>query len=86
MYEKAVNELSEPVDALIMNAGGIGGKDASSLTKEGVLQIFAVNVLGHVVLVDELLRAEKLNKVAMYASSEAARGIKKMGMKRIKIP
>ena len=38
--------------------------------------------MGHVVLVDELIKEQKLNKVALFASSEAARGIKKMGMKR----
>ncbi|MDQ6843813.1 MAG: short-chain dehydrogenase, partial [Bacteroidota bacterium] len=44
-------------------------------------QIFATNTLGHVVLLEELIKAKKLNKVALYAGSEAARGISKMGMK-----
>ncbi len=79
---KAVSELHEPVDALIMNAGGTGGKNPAKLTKEGVTNITATNLLGHVVLVDELLSANKLRNVALFASSEAARGIKKMGMKR----
>lgn len=78
----AVANLSQPLDALIMNAGGMGGRNPEELTKEGVTNITASNLLGHVVLVDELLKANKLKKVALFASSEAARGIKKMGMYR----
>lgn len=78
----AVAEMNEPIDALIMNAGGIGGKNAREITKEGVTYLTASNLLGHVVLVDELIKEDKLKKVALFASSEAARGIKKMGMKR----
>lgn len=80
--KRAVAELREPVDALIMNAGGTGGRNPEQLTKEGVTNITATNLLGHVVLVDELLKDNKLKNVALFASSEAARGIKKMGMKR----
>ena len=78
----AVANLKEPVDALIMNAGGMGGKNPEKITADGVTSIFAVNVLGHVVMVEELLKAGKLKKVAMYASSEGVRGVKKMGMKK----
>ena len=78
----AVSSLNEPIDALIMNAGGIGGKAPEKLTKDGVTQIFATNVLGHVVLLDELIKGDKLKKVALYASSEAARGVKGIGMKQ----
>lgn len=79
---KAVAQLNEPLDALIMNAGGTGGKNPKSLTKEGVTNITATNLIGHVVLVDELLSSKKLKNVALFASSEAARGIKQTGMKR----
>ena len=79
---RAAAELEEPIDALIMNAGGTGGKNPEHLTKEGVTNITATNLLGHVVLVDELLKAGKLKNIALFASSEAARGVKKMGMKR----
>lgn len=78
----AIADLKEPIDALIMNAGGMGGKIPEAKTPEGVTNIFAANVLGHVVMVDELLKAGKLKKVAMYASSEGVVGVKKMGMKR----
>lgn len=78
----AVKSLREPVDALVMNAGGTGGKNFYEKTSDGVTRIFAVNLLGHVVLTNELLKANKLTKVALYAGSEAARGVKEMGMKR----
>jgi len=78
----AVKSLKEPVEGLVMNAGGTGGKRFFDRTTDGVTQIFAVNLLGHVVLTEELLKANKLTKVALYAGSEAARGVKEMGMKR----
>lgn len=78
----AVASLNEPIDALIMNAGGMGGKSPEKITKDGVTQIFATNILGHVVLVDEMLKADLLKNVVLFASSEAARGVKRMGIKR----
>lgn len=82
----AVAQLTAPIDALIMNAGGIGGKTPEKRTEDGVTTITATNLLGHVVLVDELLKDNKLNNVALYASSEAARGIKQTGMKCPNLP
>ncbi|MGF1753553.1 SDR family NAD(P)-dependent oxidoreductase [Vibrio makurazakiensis] len=76
----AVASLESPIEALVMNAGGAGGKEFNQKTADGVIQQFAVNVLGHVVLTEELLKAKKLTKVALYAGSEAARGVKEMGM------
>lgn len=78
----AVSKLKEPIDALIMNAGGMGGKSPMDLTSDGVTTLFAANVLGHVILLDELIKAKKLTNVALYAGSEGARGIEKMGIKR----
>ncbi|ANQ52356.1 SDR family NAD(P)-dependent oxidoreductase [Flammeovirga sp. MY04] len=80
--QHAVKTITQPVDALIMNAGGTGGKTPEKLTKDGVTILTASNLLGHVALVDELIKANKLKNVALFASSEAARGIKKMGMLR----
>ncbi|WDD97537.1 SDR family NAD(P)-dependent oxidoreductase [Thalassomonas actiniarum] len=79
---EAVATLPEPVEGLVMNAGGTGGKKFHDKTKDGVTQIFAANLLGHVALTEELLKAKKLTKTALYAGSEAARGVKEMGMKR----
>lgn len=77
----AIEALPEPVEGLVMNAGGMGGVNFNDITKDGVTQIFAVNVLGHVVLAEGLIAAKKLTNVAIYTGSEAARGVKAMGMK-----
>ncbi|TQF67782.1 SDR family NAD(P)-dependent oxidoreductase [Pseudoalteromonas luteoviolacea] len=83
---EAVQRLDCSVDALIMNAGGTGGKNFNKINSNGVTEIFAVNLLGHSLLAQELLKAGKLLKVAIYAGSEAARGVKEMGMKRPELP
>ncbi|MEM1428278.1 MAG: SDR family NAD(P)-dependent oxidoreductase [Pseudomonadota bacterium] len=76
----AVSGLSSPVDAVILNAGGTGGRGPNERTASGVTNIFAANVLGHVVLVDELLARQLITSTVLYAGSEAARGIPKMGV------
>jgi NAD(P)-dependent dehydrogenase (short-subunit alcohol dehydrogenase family) len=78
----ALPAVDAAVDALIMNAGGSGGDAPLALTSSGTTRIFAVNVLGHVVLLDALLAADRLTEVAVYAGSEAARGIPKFRMQR----
>jgi len=78
----AVKALPEPVEGLVMNAGGMGGEEPNERTKAGATNIFSVNVLGHCLLVDELIGAAKLTRAAMYAGSEAARGLKLMMMAR----
>lgn len=78
---KAVTSLPEPIDALIMNAGGMGGKTPFKIVKQGTTQMFATNLLGHVILLDELLKVDKLTNIAMYAGSETARGIESMKLK-----
>jgi NAD(P)-dependent dehydrogenase (short-subunit alcohol dehydrogenase family) len=70
------------LDAVVMNAGGMGGKTPMKLTPDGVTYMFAQNVLGHVVLLETLLAENRLGEVAVFAGSEAARGIPKMGFKR----
>ncbi len=70
------------LDALVMNAGGMGGKTPMDLTADGATYMFAQNVLGHVVLLEALLKEDRLGEVAVYAGSEAARGVPKMRMKR----
>ncbi len=78
----AVATLDHPIDAVVLNAGGTGGKTPNALTSDGVTNIFAVNVLGHAVLVDELTKRDLLTSVVLYAGSEAARGIPRMGIAR----
>ena len=69
------------VDALVMNAGVIGPQ-SMELTADGVTNVFATNVLGHVVLLEGLLTEDRLGEVAVLAGSEAARGLPKLRMKR----
>ena len=74
--EKAAEDLSATVDGIVLNAGGGGGTDPTRLTKDGVMFIFAVNVLGHVHFTDLLMKNGKLSKQGsvMYVASFAARG------------
>jgi NAD(P)-dependent dehydrogenase (short-subunit alcohol dehydrogenase family) len=74
--------INGSLDALVMNAGGIGGKTPMDLTADGATYMFASNVLGHAVLLEALLAEDRLGEVAVYAGSEAARGVPKMRMKR----
>ena len=69
------------LDTLVMNAGVIGAK-TMDLTGDGVTTLFATNVLGHVVLLEGLLSEDRLGEVAVFAGSEAARGVPKLRMKR----
>jgi len=70
------------IDAVVMNAGGMGGKTPMAVTADGATYMFAQNVLGHVVLLETLLAEDRLGEVAVLAGSEAARGLPKMGFKR----
>jgi NAD(P)-dependent dehydrogenase (short-subunit alcohol dehydrogenase family) len=74
--------INGSLDALVMNAGGIGGKTPMALTADGVTTVFASNVLGHAVLLEGLLAEDRLGEVAVLAGSESARGVPKMRMKR----
>ncbi len=82
----SLNALKDPIDALVMNAGGSGGKTPLALTADGVTEIFGSNVLGHVALLEGLLGADQLGGTAVYVGSEAARGFPKMGIKRPALP
>jgi len=81
----ALSSLTEPIEGLVMNAGGMGGANPGALTKDGVHQMMATNVLGHVVLLEEMLKTGMLTKAAVYAGSEAARGVAIMGMAKPKL-
>ena len=80
--KKAVASIQTEIDAVVLNAGGMGGKTPDKPTVSGMNQLAATNVLGHVILVEELIKAKKLTQTVILASSEAARGIEKMGMYR----
>lgn len=78
---KAAENVKDTVDGIILNAGGGGGKEPRALTKEGCMFIFACNVLGHVLFVDDLMKSDKLAKDAtvVYVASFAARGAPEVG-------
>ncbi|WP_328649119.1 SDR family NAD(P)-dependent oxidoreductase [Amycolatopsis sp. NBC_00348] len=78
----ALAGIGGSLDALVMNAGGIGGKTPLELTADRVTTVFASNLLGHVVLLESLLGEDRLGGVAVLAGSEAARGVRYMLMKR----
>lgn len=77
-----VSSLPEPVDVLLMNAGGVGGHTPLATTPAGVTTVFADNVLGHAALLEGLLAERKLTTAALYVGSEAARGVPKLMIKR----
>ncbi|MBO0767594.1 MAG: SDR family NAD(P)-dependent oxidoreductase [Solirubrobacterales bacterium] len=78
----AVRELGGPIDAVVMNAGGTGGPEPGAVTATGAISVVAVNVLGHVALLDALIDGGVLGQVAVLTGSEAARGVPKLFMPR----
>jgi NAD(P)-dependent dehydrogenase (short-subunit alcohol dehydrogenase family) len=80
---KAVEQIKEPVDAVILNAGGVIGKTAAKLTPSGMNELAATNILGHVILVDELIKGGKLRKTVLAISAEAVPGVKMLGVKPV---
>jgi NAD(P)-dependent dehydrogenase (short-subunit alcohol dehydrogenase family) len=80
---KAVEKIKEPIDAVILNAGGMVGKTAGRATPSGMNELAATNILGHVILVDELIKSEKLKKTVLSISAEAVPGVKLLGMKPV---
>ena len=80
---KAVEKIKEPIDAIILNAGGIVGKTAAKITPSGMNELAATNILGHVILVEELIKHDKLKKAVLLASAEAVPGVKMLGMKPV---
>jgi len=80
---KVVAQIKDPIDAIILNAGGVVGKTAGDMTPSGMNLLAATNILGHVVLVEELLKQDKLKKAVLFASAEAIPGVKMLGMKPV---
>jgi len=80
---KAVEKIKEPIDAIILNAGGVVGKTAAKVTPSGMNELAATNILGHVILVEELIKRDKLKKTVLFASAEAVPGVKLLGVKRV---
>src|SRR5271166_1294664 len=80
---KAVEKIKEPIDAIILNAGGVVGKTAAKVTPSGMNELAATNILGHVILVEELIKRDKLKKTVLLASAEAIPGVKLLGIKPV---
>jgi NAD(P)-dependent dehydrogenase (short-subunit alcohol dehydrogenase family) len=80
---KVVEKIKEPVDAVILNAGGVIGKTAANVTPSGMNVLAATNILGHVVLVEELIKRGLLKKTVLSVSAEAVPGVKMLGMKPV---
>ncbi len=80
---KAVEEIKEPIDAIVLNAGGVIGKTAAKSTPSGMNQLAATNILGNVILVEELIKRDKLRKTVLAVSAEAVPGVKMLGVKRV---
>jgi NAD(P)-dependent dehydrogenase (short-subunit alcohol dehydrogenase family) len=80
---KAVEKIKEPVDAVILNAGGVVGKTAGNVTPSGMNNLAATNILGHVILVEELIKRGLLKKTVLSVSAEAVPGVKIIGMKPV---
>ncbi len=76
----ALADIDGSVDALVMNAGVVG-PHSMTVNSDGVTNVFATNVLGHVVLLEGLLAEGRLGEVAVFAGSEAMRGVPKLRMK-----
>lgn len=84
--QKAVEELessnnsSNNIDCLILNAGGLGGKEPLKRTEYGTASVVNLNVLGSVYLTDLLIEKDLLSSGGhvLYISSEAARGISRL--------
>ena len=78
----AAAKIDAPVDALVMNAGGLGGARPLDTTAAGVSMIFAANLLGHAALAETLIGSGRLRSIALMVGSEAARGVPKLGIRR----
>ena len=78
----ALSTLDGPLHSVVMNAGGTGGPTPLALTVDGVTHVFGSNVLGHVVLLENLLATGALTNTAVLVGSEAARGVRMMRMPR----
>jgi NAD(P)-dependent dehydrogenase (short-subunit alcohol dehydrogenase family) len=81
--KEAAEKLIEPVDAVVLNAGGVVGKTASRRTPSGMNALAATNILGNVILAEALIRSGTLKKTVLAVSAEAVPGVKALGIKRV---
>lgn len=81
---KAAENINTKIDGIVLNAGGAGGAEPKKVTKDGVMGIFGLNVLGHVLFTDLLIESGKLSDTGTvaYVSSFAARGAPELRSKK----
>ena len=70
--------INGSLDALVINAGTVGGKTALDLTADGHDRVRDERSWP-VVLLEALLTEDRLGEVAVFAGSEAARGVRRCG-------
>ena len=80
---RAAEEIKEPIDAIILNAGGVVGKTAAKITPSGMNELAATNILGNVILAEDLIKRHKLRNVVLSISAEAVPGVKMLGVKPV---
>lgn len=68
---------ANPIDMMVLNAGGMGGCGHLELTPDGITRVMAMNTTGHAAFFEGLLATNKLATDAriIFASSELARGL-----------
>lgn len=74
--QDAVNALPTNIDAIVLNAGGLGSEKLVSET--GVTENFAMNVLGNVALIEGLMKMGKISAKdarVIYSHSETTRSV-----------
>jgi len=65
------------LDRILLNAGGMGSREASGLTKAGSTEVMAMNVVGHALFVEQLIAANLIAPGAriIFSSSESIVGM-----------
>lgn len=74
------DQFTEPLNAVVLNAGGFGGPTPAALAPTGATEMFTQNVLGHVVLLETLLSRDAVTEVGVLTGSEAALGSPRLGI------
>lgn len=82
--KNSITRLEDSVDAIIMNAGSTDMDEAKKMNSDGVNQLVASNLIGHALLLNELLKKNLLKEVAIYSSSEVIRGVPSLMIKKPK--
>lgn len=87
----ALDRLDETIDAVVLNAGGLAGTDHAGqprITATGQTELFAMNVGGHAVLVEELHARSRLapGATVMFVGSEVVRGVPSLNVPTPRLP